>query len=61
MRTLAIASVTIFTCTDLLGALLRTAGSNVGVRHGDVWVFGAMEGLQESEMKMSVESWFVDG
>jgi hypothetical protein len=26
----------IFTCTDLLGALLGPAGSNVGVRHSDV-------------------------
>jgi hypothetical protein len=25
-----------FTCTNLLGALLGAAGSNVGVRHGDV-------------------------
>lgn len=30
--------LTTFTCTDLLGALLGTAGSNVGVRHCDVEV-----------------------
>ena len=52
--------LTIFTCTDLLGALLRAAGSNVGVRHGDVWVFGEVRFLRVGEMKMFANCWSVD-
>lgn len=46
----------VFTCTDLLGALLRAAGSNGGVRHGDVWVFRAVKGLRASEMGICARS-----
>lgn len=28
----------IFTCTNLLGALLGAAGSNIGIRHGEMEV-----------------------
>lgn len=46
----------IFTCTDLLGTLLGAAGSNVGVRHGEVTVFKELEGLQIGEMELFVDS-----
>jgi hypothetical protein len=39
-----------FTCTNLLRALLGAAGSNVGVRHGSIKGVWVTEGLQESEM-----------
>lgn len=41
--------MTIFTCTDLLGALLGTAGSNVGVRHDDVGRCRVTESLQQCD------------